>query len=93
MSFLVWNNKGDAEISLTAINFAYGCPYVAENGYRMDRWDFVKKSNTTNHHGFYKPEERLGMKMDDLTRVFHPGFIKYDKMPEDFKPEEDNEGV
>jgi len=91
MSFLVWNNQGDAEDSLTAINTLYGCPYLAENGYRMDRWDFVVKSNTTNDHGFYKPEERLGMKMDDLMVSITPGFIEHEERPEDFKLEEDDE--
>jgi len=88
MSFLVWNNQGDAEISLTAIDFTYGCPHLAKNGYRMDRWDFVVKSNTTNDHGFYKPEERLGMEMDDLMPVLMPGYTEHEEMPEDFKPED-----
>ena len=45
MSVLVWNNQGDAAGSLLAINAMYGCPYLAENGYRMDRWDFVVKND------------------------------------------------
>jgi len=89
--FLVWDNQKDAEDSLTAINTVYGCPYLAENGYRMDRWDFVVKSKDNNDHGFYEPEERLGKEMDDLMPVLMPGYTEHEEMPEEFKPEEDDE--
>lgn len=89
MAFLTWRDEQLAEDSLAAINTAYGCPYVAENGYRMDRWDFVIPSNDNTDYGFYKPEERLDQTMDALMPVLMQGFIEHDEMPEDFKPEEE----
>jgi len=89
MSFLVWNNKKKGDDSLAAINDMYGCPYRAENGYRMDTWDIVIKSNTGNDHGFFKPEERLGMGMDDLMPGLMPGYVEHAKKPVDFFPPDD----
>ena len=91
MSFLVWGSQKEAEDSLLAINAMYGCPYLAENGYRMDRWDSVVKGSVGNDHGFHKPKERLGKKMDDLMPALKPGFIEHDKIPDDFKPEGDDD--
>ena len=91
MAFLVWDNQKDAEDSLTAINAMYGCPYVAANGYRMDQWDFFKDSDPAGDYGFYKPEERLGMTMDDLMPALMPGFVEHEKIPEEFEPEEEEE--
>lgn len=90
MTFLVWNNQNDAENSLAAINDKYGCPYRAENGYRMDQWDFSIKSRMSNDYGFSKPEERLGMEMDDLVPVLMPRFTEHEKMPEEFKDDDDD---
>ena len=91
MSFLVWNNQQDAEDSLVALNSMYGCPYLAENGYRMDQWDIVKDSETTDNHGFTKPQERLGKEMIDLMASLVPGFIEYEEMPEEFELEEEED--
>lgn len=88
MAFLVWDNQQDAEDSLDAINSMYGLPFEAENGYRMDRWDIIKESNTAIDYGFFKPEERLGMEMDDLMPALMPGFTEHEEVPEDFIPEE-----
>lgn len=87
MAFLVWNNKQDGEDSIAAVNAMYGCPYRSENGYRMDQWDFTIKSNIDEGCGFYKPEERLGMKMDDLMPALVSGFIENNEKPEEFYPE------
>lgn len=89
MAFLVWDNEGDADDSLVAINAMYGCPYEAANGYKMDQWDVIKESSTTTNHGFYKPEERLGKEMGDLMSALMPGFTEEDEMPEEFEPEEE----
>ena len=88
MSFLVWNNQTDAEASLEAVNYVYECPYVAENGYRMDQWDFVIKSSVSDDHGFFKPEERLGKQMDDLMPALVPGFIEHAEKPVEFYPDD-----
>ena len=89
MTFLIWDNQTDAEASLVAVNDVYGCPYVAENGYRMDQWDFVIKSYVSDDHGFFTPEERLGMEMDDLMLALVPGFTEHEEMPEEFESEEE----
>ena len=86
--FLVWPNDDDAKDSLIAVNAMYGCPLLLGNGYRMDRWDTVGESETSNNAGFYKPEERMGKEMDDLMDVLEPGFIEYEEKPIDFFPEE-----
>jgi len=89
--FLTWGNQTDAENSLAAINVVYGCPYVAENGYRMDRWDFTIKSYVTEDCGFFKPKNHLGMGMPDLMSALVPGFIENQGKPDDFIPPEDEE--
>jgi len=92
MSFLVWNNQQDAEDSLAAINTMYGCPYIDENGYRMDQWDIVQTSLTTGDYGFFKPEERLDHTMDELMPALIVGFVDHNEMPDEFVPEERYEG-
>jgi len=91
MPFLVWNNEDDAKDSLAAIDAMYGLPFEAANGYKMDQWDVVKESETSSNAGFYKPEERLGMVMDDLMPALMPGFTEHEEMPEEFEPEEEEE--
>lgn len=91
MTFLVWNNQQDADDSLNALNSTYGLPFEAENGYKMDRWDSVRESNTGVDYGFYKPEERLGMGMDDLMPDLVDGFTEHREIPEDFIPEDDED--
>lgn len=86
MTFLTWDNQDDAENSVAALNVMYGCPYTAENGYRMDRWDFVIKSFGSYEYGFFKPEERMGMKIDDLMSGLMPGFTEHKGMPSEFRP-------
>ena len=92
MTFLVWNNKQDADDSLNAINGMYGLPFEAGNGYKMDLWDSVIESNTGTDYGFYKPEERLDMGMDDLMPALVFGFTEHEEKPEDFIPEDDEQG-
>jgi len=92
MTFVVWNNQKAAEDSLAAVNAAYGCPYVAENGYRMDQWDNLISSRNGTQCGFYKPEERLGKEVDDLMAVLVPGFTEYEEKPIEFHPEPEDEG-
>ncbi len=91
MSFLVWPNQKKADASLIAINAIYGCPYVAENGYRMDQWDFVVKANLSDDYGFFSPEARLGKKWDDLMAVLSPGFIEYTEEPSAFYSEDEDD--
>lgn len=90
MSFLIWNNQTDAEASLEAINYVYGCPYEAGNGYRMDQWDSVIKSRVSDDHGFFKPEERLGKQMDNLMNGLIPEFVENAEMPVEFRPEDED---
>jgi len=89
MSFLVWNNENMAQNSLVAVNDMYGLPFEAPNGYKMDKWDDVKESNTTTNAGFYKPEERLGQIMDDLMDALMPGWNEFEEIPDEFVPEEE----
>ncbi len=91
MIFLTWNNKKDAEDSLAAVNAMYGCPYVATNGYKMDRWDSLVKSYVDEVYGFYKPEERLGMRMPDLMPNLIPGYVENDRKPTEFYPPDEDE--
>jgi len=88
MSFLVWSNEQDAEDSLTAINDKYGCPYSEVSGYQMDEWDKIMES-WEGKFGFYKPEERLSMTMDDLMPALTSGYTEHDVMPEEFRPLEE----
>jgi len=90
MVFVSWESEKDAEDSLAAINAAYGCPYVAENGYRMDRWAEVKKPTLGDTYGFFKPEARLGQNMDGLMAALVPGFAEKPYKSEDFYTDEDD---
>ena len=91
MSFLVWTDKKKADASLIAINAIYGCPYVAENGYRMDQWDFIVKARTTNDHGFFAPEERLGKVLDALMNALSTGYVEYTEEPSAFYSEDEDD--
>ena len=88
MIFLVWNNQQDAEDSIDAIGAVYGCPYEADNGYRMDCWDNVVSSRNEDQWGFFKPEARLGKQVNDLMAGVTPGFIEHAEKPIEFYPEE-----
>ena len=85
-AFLVWNNEDDARDSLAAVNAAYGCPYLAKNGYRMARWDFVEESNSNDAYGFYKPGASLG-----ILLALGTGFIEHQKKPVEFYSEATDE--
>jgi len=87
--FLSWDNEADADNSLVAINATYGCPYVAANGYRMDRWDFVAESNTSEHWGIHEPQARLDKEVDDLMDVLMPGYEEHEEKPDEFYPPEE----
>lgn len=97
MKFLTWINDKKAKDSLIAINAMYGCPYVAENGYRMDRWDKIVirvdlvETHSLQEHGFFMPEERLGMKMSDLMPALMRGFTEYEEKPGKFILDEEEE--
>lgn len=84
MTFLVWDNQTNANTSLANINNAYGLPYKAENGYRMDTWDVVMESVNENAWGFFKPEELLSMEMDDLMSNLIAGYNELDDRPANF---------
>ena len=91
MSFLVWNNQQDAEDSLNELNNLYGCPYVLENGYRMDRWDSNTKSDVSEEWGFYSPEIRPGKALGMLMKSLAPGYIANEKRPDNWVPDEEEE--
>ena len=91
--FLTWDNQSDAENSIAAINIAYGCPYEAENGYRMDQWDAPVRSHVTEDCGFFKPEEHLGKSMPDLMPVLVSGFVENREKPNDFNLPKDEEEI
>jgi len=84
MVFLGWENEQDAKDSLAAVHAMYGCPHLAENGYRMDLWDDITKPILGDVYGFFKPEIRLGREMGTLMAVLVPGFTEKPYIPEDF---------
>lgn len=92
MSFIIWDNHHDCETSLNDINLAYGCPYVLPNGYRMDEWDILTKSDTSNEWGFFAPEYRPGMSVDYLRGLLVQPFLEMDERPVDWLPEDDQGG-
>jgi len=89
MKFLTWNNQKDVEDSLAAVNGSYGCPYVAENGYRMAWWDNIISSRDGRQWGFFKPEARLGKEVDALMAALKPKFIEQEEKPAEFYPVEE----
>jgi len=89
MMFLSWDSLKDAEDSLAAIDAMYGCPYVAENGYRMDSWAEIMRPIIDGYYGFSKPEVRLGSELSDLMAVLVPGFTEKPYNSEDFHTDED----
>jgi len=88
VTFLVWEIQDDADTSLAKINVMYGCPYEDENGYKMDAWDVVIESTNNDAWGFFKPEERLGMVMDDLMPELVGIYDAIEGRPEDFFPDD-----
>ena len=91
MTFLVWDNKIDADASLVNINAMYGCPHTAENGYRMDTWDVVIASVNSDAWGFFKPEERLGMEIGALMSGLVEGYDEVGGRPIEFFPDVEEE--
>ena len=63
---LIFDSETDANEALETINTRYGCDYMAENGYRMEVWDTVKKAFNTDKWYFNKPVARLGKTVDEL---------------------------
>lgn len=92
MGFLTWNNETDANDSIAAVNAAYGCPYVLENGYRMDQWALSTKSDAENKWGFSEPEVRPGKAMGLLNAALKGGNSRSDKRPDNWIAGE-NKGV
>lgn len=84
-SFLEWNNQKDAQDSLDAINQAYGCPFVGDNGYIMERWDLVTESETKGKWGWNSAEARLGKTKEQLAVHLKSGYTEHDKRPDDWK--------
>ena len=84
MVFLGWENEQDAKDSLAAIHAMYGCPHLAENGYRMDQWAEITRPTLGTVYGFLKPQIRVGKEMDDLMSVLVPGYTEKPYLSEDF---------
>lgn len=82
--FLTWDNQADAETSIAAVDTVYGCAYTAENGYIMNTWATVTKSDAENKWGFTKPEARLGKTEAELEAVLVVGYTELDSRPEDW---------
>ena len=83
MTFLVWDNLADAEVSLSGINELYGLPFKAANGYKMNQWDFVY-IGIGNDFGFFKPEDRLGILVDFLMASLVGVFVEHETPPPEF---------
>lgn len=81
MSFLTWDNERDCTDSLKALNTEYGCPYILENGYRMDEWDFLTKSDASENWGFFSPQSRSEKTVDNLRTGLISGYTEYDDKP------------
>lgn len=94
-SFLLFvastSTKEDAEASLAAVNAAYGCPLIAENGYRMGTWDVLIQSNDGTEWGFYRPKPMLGKTMGQLMRDLRGGYSVRNTKPSQFFPPEEEE--
>jgi len=90
MFFLSWDSREKALDSLASVNETYGCPYEAENGYKMNSWAYVEKIYHEEIYGFSKPESRLGRKVDDLMKDVVPGYQERTYNAGDFfAPEEE----
>lgn len=79
MNFLSWTNEDDAKDSLVAIDNELGCPYILDNGYRMDTWGIFSKSNARDEWGFFKPIDGLSKSIEELMLVVKEGFTEGDK--------------
>lgn len=92
MVFLSWESLKDAEDSLARVDAEYGCPYVAENGYRMDSWSEIRSPDNEVVYGFFKPDARLGRDVADIMDVLVPGYTEKPYRSEDFQGPEDGSG-
>jgi len=89
MTFLTWNNQADADASLAAVNASYGCKYTASNGYVMEVWDSVTKSDAEEKWGFAKPEARLQKTIEELEATLVAGYTELSERPSNWIPEEE----
>jgi len=93
MSFLVFihplNSKENAEAGVAAVNAIYGCPFILENGYRMDSWDVPVESNDGTQWGFHTPVAGFGKNLGQLMRVITGGFSQFEGKPASFIPDDD----
>lgn len=92
MSFMIWDNQGQAVSTLQKMNNGYGCPYELSNGYKMDSWDVVSKSDVSNNWGFMSPEDRPGSEeegvlAEDLMEDVDGSPNMEDERPSDWMPE------
>jgi len=86
MCWITWDNQQDAEDSLSAVNTFLGCPINLENGYVMQTWAVVSKSDAQDEWGFAHTPERL-CSDTDIDAVIEPGFTRYEQKPSDWTPE------
>lgn len=86
-SFLSWDNQADADNSLVAVEALYVLPYSERNGYFMDRWAVVTKSDVANIWGFYKPENRLGKTVSVLMDRIIGDYTEQSERPNDWVTE------
>ena len=84
--FLFWNNEDDCNDSLFAIDAEYGCPYVLDNGYRMDTWAKPTKADTRNQWGFQAPDAMPGKSVEALNARLVPGYTRVARKADDWSP-------
>lgn len=87
MSWLVFDNKIDAELSLQNINGVYGCP-IAHGEYLMIDWDIPSQSTTENKWAFQKPEAIMGKTLAELMAVIVGTPTELLKLPANWFPVE-----
>jgi hypothetical protein len=86
--FLTWNNQADADASLAAVNSVYGCIHEGSNGYKMDSWANVTKSDNAELWGFEKPVETLEKLQSNLDAALVAGYTELSERPSDWVNEE-----
>ena len=84
MKFLTFNTEAEADTAMTTINSVYGCPYLHENGYRMDSWSQVRKSTLEDKWGLKKPRDKLGKTVEEVMADVESVLQKLFK--EDYEP-------
>lgn len=69
MTYVIFNSEQEGNAFVEEMNALYECPYYAENGYIMERWDYLKKSVTEEKWYCRKPTQIQQITYEEIAAI------------------------